>query len=274
MSDPSGLFSSFDPGSVVEAMRLQFGLKDADITRAMGALLPAAFSGLRHTTAAPDALQGFLGLLQGQAAQPQADMFSFGASPAPTSWFFGPAPMQQAVADQVARITGVQQDAVTALMPVAATLAMGQVARPYLQGQARDLFDAFMAGYARGRPKPVPTPATMMAGYADAVQSFWSSFLGVGDSSASSATPEFLRPAALATPPVPRMTPKPARPGGPETTAQPGQTPPEAAAEAETEANTPTASILDDWFAAGRAFQANQLKAIETVFDNLGPNNR
>lgn len=263
MSDPSGLFSSFDPAGVVATMRQQFGLADADVTRAMGALLPAAFTGLRHTTAAPDGLQGFLGLLKGQAGQmpmaspPQADPFSFGTAPAPTNWFFGPAPVQQAIADQVARLTGVQQDAITALMPVAATLAMGQVARPYLYGQARDLFDAFMAGYARGRPKPAPTPAAMMAGYADAVQSFWTSFLGLGDK---------------ASPAIPAASPSPS----PQAAQRQAQKP-AAAATPEPEPETPAppapGSILDDWFAAGRAFQSNQLKAIETVFDTLERDN-
>lgn len=261
MSDPSGLFSSFDPAGVVATMRQQFGLADADVTRAMGALLPAAFTGLRHTTAASDGLQGFIGLLKGQAGQmpmaspPQADPFSFGAAPAPTNWFFGPAPVQQAIADQVARLTGVQQDAITALMPVAATLAMGQVARPYLHGQARDLFDAFMAGYARGRPKPVPTPAAMMAGYADAVQSFWTSFLGLGDK-ASPAAPSASAPSS------PQAVQRPAQ----RSAAAP-------APEPETPAAPPAGSILDDWFAAGRAFHSNQLKAIETVFDTLERDN-
>lgn len=267
MSDPSGLFSSFDPAGVVATMRQQFGLADADVTRAMGALLPAAFTGLRHTTAAPDGLQGFLGLLKGQAGQmpmpmsvqgpPQADPFSFGTAPAPTNWFFGPAPVQQAIADQVARLTGVQQDAITALMPVAATLAMGQVARPYLHGQARDLFDAFMAGYARGRPKPMPTPAAMMAGYADAVQSFWTSFLGLGDK-ASPAAPTASSPSSPQA--AQRPAQKPAAAPAPEPDTEPPAAP-------------PAGSILDDWFAAGRAFQSNQLKAIETVFDTLERDN-
>ncbi|NBN79064.1 DUF937 domain-containing protein [Microvirga tunisiensis] len=295
MSDASGLFTSLDPAGVVETMRRQFGLGDADISRAMGALLPAAFAGLKHMTAAPDAMQGFLGFLKAQAPQGGAgDAFSFGQGlagaqglagtqglagaqglagglgAAPTAWFFGPAPMQQAIADQVAKITGVQQDAVTALMPVAATLATAQVARPYLQGQARDLFDAFMAGYARGRPKPAPTPAGMMAGYTDAVQSFWTRFLGLDDKAplapfwqtGTSETAAARRPAPPAREPAPEKAPEktPERASG---------LAPDPAAEAAGATVAGPAAILNDWFAASRAFQETQIRAIESVFDSI-----
>lgn len=273
MNGMAGQSFTFDPAQVVDAVRQQFGLNEADVARAMGALIPTAFTGLKHTTAAPNAFQSFMSFLQGQGPSVMAEPFSA----APVPWFYGSDPVQKAVASQIAAFTGVQQEAVAALMPVAATLALGNVARPFLQGQARDLLDAFMSGYARGRPKPMPG-AAMMAGYGEAVQSFWSGFfgsaadaagkaasfwgmpatgLGGGQSSATPAAPEAVsRPAPVAKKPEPAAAPAEAK---------------VSEAEAAAQAPLPGAALVEDWLSAGRAFQENHMKAIEGLFERFGP---
>ena len=272
MNGMAGHPFSFDLAQVVDAVRQQFGLNEADVARAMGALIPTAFTGLKHTTAAPNAFQSFMSFLQGQGPSVMAEPFSA----APVPWFYGSDPLQKAVASQISAFTGVQQEAVAALMPVAATLALGNVARPFLQGQARDLLDAFMAGYARGRPKPMPGVA-MMAGYGEAVQSFWSGFFGSAADAAGKAASFWGMPATgqggSAQPaPAPAAPEAPARPAA--AARKPGPAPaPESVPEPEVAAQAPApgASIVEDWLSAGRAFQENHMKTIEGLFERFGP---
>lgn len=275
MNGMAGQPFTFDPAQVVDAVRQQFGLNEADVARAMGALIPTAFTGLKHTTAAPSAFQSFMSFLQGQGPSVMAEPFSA----APVPWFYGSDPVQKAVASQIAAFTGVQQEAVAALMPVAATLALGNVARPFLQGQARDLLDAFLSGYARGRPKPMPG-AAMMAGYGEAVQSFWSGFFGSAADAAGKAASFWGMPAAGAGSSSAQPSPAPARPEPVSRPTPAARKTEPVAAPAEEKASAPEpagqvsvpgAALVEDWLSAGRAFQENHMKAIEGLFERFGP---
>lgn len=179
MADDSGFTYPFDLAAVAEDMRQRFGWTNQDLSDAMSRLMPAAMAGFRHF--GPQSLSPF----QAPSTEP-INFFDplklFGKtgqdfSNEQLSPFFGPEFVRKAVAEQIAQATGLQQKAVQEMMPVAATLAMSQVVRPYLHGEAQELLDAFVRGFVRGRPKPVPKPMDYVQGYAEAVNAFWSQFL-------------------------------------------------------------------------------------------------
>ncbi|AXS39383.1 hypothetical protein D1F64_04125 [Breoghania sp. L-A4] len=157
--------------------------------------------------------------------------------------------------DQVAASTGLGRDALSEMMPVAATMMIGSQARNFAVGPARDWLDAFMAGYARGRPKPPPTAAEMMAPFADAMNAFFAGFAGTvpsGDAAAQE------RAGA--------RTPEPAAAKG-DDAAQDGtdeHTADEAAAD-----GTPGDATLGDLFTASRGIQESQVRAFEKLFETF-----
>ncbi|MBD1546157.1 DUF937 domain-containing protein [Roseibium aggregatum] len=179
MADDTGFTYPFDLAAIAEDMQQRFGWSNQDLSDAMSRLMPAAMAGFRHF--GPQSLSPF----QAPAAEP----FNFfdplrlfgktgqAATNEQLSPFFGPEFVRKAVAEQIAQATGLQQKAVQEMMPVAATLAMSQVVRPYLHSDAQELLDAFVRGFVRGRPKPVPKPMDYVQGYAEAVNAFWSHFL-------------------------------------------------------------------------------------------------
>ena len=178
MTDRFPFPGAFDPAAVRDTMQHQFGWSESDVLRAADALMPAAFAGLRRFATTPTAFQSLMALMPGPGR--------VGGLPDPSNLvgeplalFFGSAETQAALADYIAGQTGLARPGVETLMPVVATLALGQIGRQFTFGPARDLLDAFLAGYARGRPKPAPNPMRMMAPYADAMRSFWDGYLGM-----------------------------------------------------------------------------------------------
>ncbi|ADZ71911.1 DUF937 domain-containing protein [Polymorphum gilvum] len=266
MNDTSGFPFALDPAAVLETMRSRYGWGETEVGRAMAALLPAAFAGLKHNTATPDAFRDFMAAVGGRAETAGGDRQP------PLAFFFGPQNVQRAVADHVAAMTGLQRDAIAALMPVAATLAMGNVARSFVHGPARDLLDAFLAGYARGRPKPVPNPAAMMASYSEAIQSFWSGFLGAPQGrKAEAPTPRTREEGKDRTGEPAAAKAATARPPG-RARADEATPPAEAAPAVETPlpSERDFSTLLDDWMAAGRSLQTSQWKTFEALFDRAG----
>jgi hypothetical protein len=172
----------FDIFSLSKDMQERFGWSNDDLNRVMEHLMPAALSGFQHfgmpSTGMPDWFSQAEQLSAG-SGNPFADYAKFFQAPTQQTLtpFFGPEAVQQAVAAQISTMTGVQRDAVQELMPVAATLAFGQVARPFLQGEAQVLLDAYLRGFARGRPKRAPAPIDYLQGYTEAMNAFWGSFL-------------------------------------------------------------------------------------------------
>ncbi|WP_417685607.1 hypothetical protein [Roseibium sp.] len=242
MTDAPGFPLPFDLGAVARDMQQRFGWTEGDLGAAMAQLMPAAMSGVRHFGASLPEFKPFL--MPGMNAAPfwGAQAATFGDDH--LSAFFGPSFIRKAVTQQIAAVTGLQQEAIAEMMPVAATLAMGQLARPYLQGEARELLDAFMRGYARGRPKPVPGPADYINGYTQAMQAFWSGFL------------------------------RPPTAGDVEETEEAEELPEEEVVSQEESEAIPErapASELEgmvaDWMTAGRDFQSSQFKAFDSFFE-------
>lgn len=232
----------FDVFSLADDVRERFGWSNDDLSRVMEQLLPAALNGFRYFGSAVPGFSDFPGVPMAQdlaSTTPFAGLFQ-NPSQAALTPFFGPEAVQQALAAQISGLTGLQSDAIQEMMPVAATLAMGQVARPFVHGEARNLLDAYLRGFARGRPKPQPTPVDYMQGYADAMAAFWGAFL---------------QPASVVT-------------GAPEIVEEPE---PEEEEPAEEEAPEEETSEFDEmvsnWMSAGRDFQSNQFRAFDSFFE-------
>ncbi len=236
----------FDIFSLSKDVRERFGWSNDDLNQVMEQLMPAALSGFRYFGSA---IPGFSDFLSQSAPMtpglqnPFAGYTGFLQTPtdAALTPFFGPESVQQALAAQISGLTGLQRDAIQEMMPVAATLAMGQIARPFVHGEARNLLDAYLRGFARGRPKPQPTPVDYLQGYAEAMRSFWGAFL---------------QPASIVTEPEP-----------PEEEPEPE----EEEVVPEDEETAGEASEFDDmvsgWMEAGRDFQSNQFKALNSFFE-------
>ncbi|KZM51746.1 hypothetical protein [Labrenzia sp. OB1] len=244
----------FDIFSLTEDVRERFGWSNDDLNSVMGQLMPAALNGFRYFGGTIPGFSEFLGQSSpfgsspfGSAAQnPFAGYTGLyqGPSQEALTPFFGPEAVQKALAGQIATLTGLQGDAIQEMMPVAATLAMGQVARPFVHGEARNLLDAYLRGFARGRPKPQPTPADYLQGYAEAMQAFW----GV-----------FLQPARVVEADV-----------EPEEEAEPEEEDLQPEDDASDEGSSGEASEFDgmvaDWMEAGRDFQSSQFNAFDSFF--------
>jgi hypothetical protein len=238
----------FDIFSLSEDVRNRFGWSNEDLSRVMEQLMPAAFNGFRHFGSAVPGFTEFLGpsspLGGGGMQLPLASYSGLFQPPSDAALtpFFGPEAVQKALAGQISGLTGLQSDAIQEMMPVAATLALGQIARPFVQGEARNLLDAYLRGFARGRPKPAPTPADYLQGYADAMKAFWGAFL---------------QPASIVT--------KPSEPA-PEPEPEEEELPPEEEEAPEAEASE-FEEMVSSWMSAGRDFQSNQFKAFDSFFE-------
>jgi hypothetical protein len=241
----------FDIFSLSEDVRDRFGWSNEDLSRVMEQLMPAALNGFRYFGSAVPGFSEFLGQsspFPGTGQNPFAGYSALFQTPSEAALtpFFGPEAVQQALARQISTLTGLQRDAIQEMMPVAATLAMGQIARPFVHGEARNLLDAYLRGFARGRPKPQPTPVDYLQGYADAMNAFWGAFLQ----------------------PV-RVVEKPAEP-------EPGPEPEEDEDVAEEQPDEPESSadnaasefeeMVSSWMSAGRDFQSSQFKAFDSFF--------
>jgi len=234
----------FDIFSLSEDVRNRFGWSNEDLNRVMEQLMPAALNGFRYFGSTVPGFSEFLGQASPLAGSAQIPFAGFSGlfqtpSEAALTPFFGPEAVQQALAAQISGLTGLQRDAIQEMMPVAATLAMGQIARPFVHGEARNLLDAYLRGFARGRPKPQPTPVDYLQGYAEAMQSFWGAFL---------------QPARIVEHPD---EPEPA---------EEDDLPPEPEEEPDAEASE-FDEMVNSWMSAGRDFQSNQFKAFDSFFE-------
>ncbi|SDT90445.1 DUF937 domain-containing protein [Stappia sp. ES.058] len=250
MSDSFNPFAAFDPASLSRDMQSRFGWGDADTLRAAEALMPAALAGMRHFGSSPSGFEALMALLPGPGRasglpRPESLVGE------PLALFFGPAETQAALADFIAEQTGLDRPGVETLMPVVATLALGQVARRFTAGPARDLLDAFLSGYARGRPKPIPNPMRMMEPYTEAMRSFWDGYMGLFDR----ATQAHETPADSAdSGAVPEVPPETVPDTEPEAEDTPGE----------------TFALVDNWMALGRDLQDSQIRGFERFFER-GP---
>ena len=241
----------FDVFSLAEDVRDRFGWSNEDLNQVMEQLMPAALNGFRYFGSAVPGFTEFLNQSSPLAAAAQNPFAAYsGLFQNPTESaltpFFGPEAVQQAVASHISGLTGLQSNAIQEMMPVAATLAMGQIARPFVHGEARNLLDAYLRGFARGRPKPQPTPVDYLQGYADAMQSFWGAFL---------------QPASIVTPSE-EDEPEPEEELSPEDEGPAEEEPSE------------FDEMVSGWMAAGRDFQSNQFKAFDSFFEKASKESR
>jgi hypothetical protein len=231
----------FNIFSLSEDVRERFGWSSDDLNSVMEQLMPAALTGFRYFGGPKSGLPDWFNQatqLGGGAGNPLAAYANFFKTPAQQSLmpFFGPEAVQQALAAQISGATGLQSTAVQEMMPVAATLAMGQVARPFLQGEAQVLLDAYMRGFARGRPKRAPAPIDYLQGYTEAMNAFWGAFLRPVSVQAPSDEPE------------------------PEIEEEPIE---ESAVEDEA---SEFDEMVSGWMSAGRDLQSSQFKAFDNFF--------
>ncbi len=189
MTNPFFLPPAFDAKDLVADMERRFGWSEPDLTRAMEALAPAAFAGLRRKGVAADGFPDFSALFDAATASQAGSLAREEEGSEALSRLqtlvFGSHATRTAIADKVAGMTGLGSDGIERLMPVVATLAVGDAARNFTSGPAREMLDAFLAGYARGRPEPAPSPFEAMAPFAQAMETFWGSFSPKTDAQSS-----------------------------------------------------------------------------------------
>lgn len=241
----------FDPVVMIAEAQKRFGWKEADVSRAIEAFTPAFWAGMRHSAASPQGLQALMAALT-PPGFPLAGGAGLEEGDAVLRMLFPNDAIRKAVLDQVAATTGLGRDALAEMMPVAATLVFGQTARRFAVGPARDWLDAFMAGYARGRPRPAPTPADMMAPFADAMNAFFKGFAGAAGAEAAGSQAAGSQAA------------------GAEAAAAHADSGAEEPAASETPASPGTA-FVDDLMAAGRSIQESQIRAFEKLFETFAP---
>ncbi|MBN9669007.1 hypothetical protein [Roseibium aggregatum] len=254
MSGSDAAAPPFDIFSLTKDVHERFGWSNEDLSRVMEQLMPAAFKGFDYFGgAAPD----FTGFMKPASSSASGFDLPFGGFPGfvqsssetALTPFFGPESVQRALAGQISGLTGLQSDAIREMMPVAATLAMGQIARPFVHGEARNLLDAYLRGFARGRPKPQPTPVDYLQGYAEAMQSFWGAFLQpMRSASGDTGTPE-----------TELEEPDPDIEEAEMTGAETEPLPQDGGSEFD--------EMVSGWMAAGRDFQSNQFKAFDSFFE-------
>jgi len=234
----------FNIFSLTEDVRERFGWSNTDLNKVMEQLMPAAMSGFQHfggpMSGLPDWFRSPVGQMAIDPGNPFGAFMNFFKVPTQQSLtpFFGPEAVQQALAAQISGVTGLQSDAVREMMPVAATLAFGQVARPFFQGEAQVLLDAYMRGFARGRPKRAPAPIDYLQGYTEAMNAFWGAWLRPGTAKAEAPEPE------------------------PEVEEEPVEDSPPSADSSEFD------EMVSGWMAAGRDLQSNQFKAFDSFFSS------
>ncbi|WP_321342673.1 DUF937 domain-containing protein [Breoghania sp.] len=287
-----------DPFALMAQTQKHFGLGEEEARRATEALMPAFWAGLRRNAGAPNGFEAMMRAFTPPAFQPPSsrpvnpwqafgswtpgdmtkvdwgafDWASYDWRNAQGGPVYGPVgaflaqifpndAIRRAVLDQVAATTGIRPDALNALMPVAATLMMGQIARNFAVGPARELLDAFMAGFARGRPAPTPTPADLMAPFAEAMSAFFTGFMRAGAPAAQEKQSTFYEDEGDVPAAEEPVVDEPEDGEGEEEGDAPG-----ARAAAATHAR-----FFDDFLAAGRSVQENQIRAFEQLFETLVP---
>ncbi|MCD2179128.1 DUF937 domain-containing protein [Rhizobium sp. C1] len=165
-------------GKALEAFSAQYGLAQEQMAKAMAALTPAFSTGLKRSAANPYDFSALMSsLMSGNYAKyfedvnaafsPQgiADGQNFMGT------IFGPAEVQKAIAEQAAKVTGVGQDMLRAMMPaMASAMAGGLIKEMSGQWKASNPMMGAMtqwmeaAGFAPKpkKPEPIENPFLQM----------------------------------------------------------------------------------------------------------------
>jgi len=128
-------------GAAVQQLGSQFGLGDDQTTQALSALVPAIAAGVHHNVQSEGGLQSLLSALSsGQHQQYVTDPAILGQSStiddgnAILGHVFGNKDVSRQVAAHAAAQTGIGSDVLRRMLPVAATLVMGALAKRSFQG--------------------------------------------------------------------------------------------------------------------------------------------
>lgn len=148
----------------------QFGMAPQQVKSAMDALLPAFSLGLNRATQSPADMAHLFGLFTTGTnyaqmfEQPlQAGQTMMTAGQQALTRIFGTPELTQAIAQQTALATGMQQEAMRQVMPMMASLLMGGLMKGAMSGQ-NPLGDMFTAVIAPMMPPQATAAADPMGG--------------------------------------------------------------------------------------------------------------
>jgi hypothetical protein len=123
-------------GGAVQQLGTQFGLSNDQTTSALSALVPAIAAGLQNNAQSGGGLAGLIGALSSGQHEQYVNDPSTLANPSTTEdgnailgHIFGSKAVSTQVASQASTQTGVSTDVLKQMLPVAAALAMGALAR-------------------------------------------------------------------------------------------------------------------------------------------------
>jgi len=241
-------------GDAVKGLADSFGLSRDQAAKMMEAFMPAFAASMKRATEDPAAWQPFLAGLSGNA---YVDFYrdatrAFSAEGMEQGrklmQQMFPAPgLSDAIAAQVAAMSGGGPEAAMRMFPALAAMFMGGLASQMPHGPAREAMENFLDGFRRGRPEKSPLdPFAAFAPFAPIAEA-WSNFF---------------------TAMTPQAAPKAAEPGE---TPEP-EAPPEAAPEPEEEpAPAEPFRFLDEMMTVGKSMQDAQIAAMNDLFRQFQP---
>lgn len=128
-------------GDAVEQLGRQFGLDGSQASSALAALLPALAAGFQRRASSPSGLEALLGALSGGQQHRHLDGFSSLGQPETIDagngilgQIFGSKDVSREVARRASAQTGIGSEILKQMLPVAASLVMGTLARRQFGG--------------------------------------------------------------------------------------------------------------------------------------------
>ncbi len=127
--------------AAVDQLSRQFGLNPSQTQSALDALLPSIAAGLQRNASSPSGLEGLLGALTGGHHSQYVEDVSSLTRPETVQdgngilgHIFGSKDVSREVANRASAETGIGADVLKAMLPMAAALVMGAMARGGAQG--------------------------------------------------------------------------------------------------------------------------------------------
>lgn len=146
------ILQSAQGGAGLQNLGTHFGLSPEQTQAAIQAIIPALSHGLQRTAQDPGALSGVVGeIASGAHAGSYADPSQTGAAAdagsAAMGTIFGGAGAQNQIAQQIARMSGLDPALVASLLPAVTSMALGGLAHAmHTQGQGEALDQGAPAG--------------------------------------------------------------------------------------------------------------------------------
>lgn len=251
---------SFADAARTRAFGDAFGLRPDQTLEVVTALLPAYSLALKRVANDPGAflsLIGLMGPLSAQSMPVAANTDILQSAQKGLAILFGRPEAQSAIADMVARTSGVPADKVVEMMPatLADVMTAIQKTMPFSDGPGGDLIAAFVDGYQRGRPEPRAQPDFSVEAAADLMTSFMSGFQrGRDEDDADNGQTD---------------TPAPddQNPAAPDDQNPPA--PDDADSSDEDGASMRPESALDTWLSVGDRIQKSHMQSMADLFEKL-----